>query len=255
MIPERFAANVAWLFTDRPWLDRFDAARAAGFASVEFPWPDDPASTAAAVRSAGLRVVMLNAPAGDLGAGERGFPNDPGRVDEWRDGFRSALRLCRETGCPTVNVLAGNRIGGDAPDGQLACLEDNLRWAVESAAPEGVTVVTEVLNPLEQPDYLVLSLDDAAVLLDRLAPIGWKLQLDTYHLGRAGGDVAAEIRRAAGAIGHLQVADVPGRHEPGTGSLDWVAIAAALRAAGYRGAIGLEYRPTSDLSWIAGTAL
>ena len=255
MIPERFAANVAWLFTDRPWLDRFDTARAAGFASVEFPWPDDPASTAAAVRSAGLRVVMLNAPAGDLGAGERGFPNDPGRVAEWRDGFRSALRLCRETGCPTVNVLAGNRIGGDAPDAQRACLEDNLRWALDSAASEGVTVVTEVLNRFEQPDYLLVSLDDAAVLLDRLAPIGWKLQLDTYHLGRAGGDVAAEIRRAAGVIGHLQVADVPGRHEPGTGSLDWVAIPAALRAAGYRGAIGLEYRPTSDLSWIAGTAL
>jgi hydroxypyruvate isomerase len=249
-IPERFAANVAWLFTEVPWLDRFAAAREAGFAAVEFPWPEDPAATAGAVRAAGLRVALLNAPAGDLAAGERGWPNDPARVREWRDAFASALELAQDVGCPTINVLAGNRVAHAAEMDQRACLEANLRWATEGAAPAGVTVVTELLNREENPDYLLATLDDAAPLLERLAPLGWRLQLDTWHLALTGPDVGAAIRRAGAHIGHVQVADVPGRHEPGTGALDWASIGNALRDVGYDGAFGLEYRPTSDVSWI-----
>jgi hydroxypyruvate isomerase len=250
-IPDRFAANLAWLFTEHPWLDRFAAARDAGFAAVEFPWPDDPGATAEAVRAAGLRVALLNAPAGDLEAGERGWPNDPRRVDEWRDAFASALELAVDLACPTINVLGGNRVPHASEVDQLACLEANLRWALDEAGPAGVAVVTELLNRRENPDYLLGTLDDAEPLLEPLAPLGWRLQFDTWHLGQTDADVAGAIRRAAGRIGHVQVADVPGRHEPGTGSLDWVAIAAALRDVGYRGAIGLEYRPTRDISWIA----
>lgn len=249
-IPERFAANVAWLFPELRWLDRFAAARDAGFTSVEFPWPDDASATATAVRAAELRVALLNAPAGDLAAGERGWPNDPARVAEWRGAFASALQLAAGVGCPTINVLAGNRVATGSREEQLGCLEDNLRWALETARPAGVSVVTELLNRQENPDYLFVSIDEAAPLLDRLAPIGWRLQLDTYHLGLGQPDVAAAIRRAGEHIGHLQVADVPGRHEPGTGNLDWSAIGEALRDVGYGGAIGLEYRPTSDLGWI-----
>ena len=255
MIPERFAANVAWLFTEHPWPDRFAAARDAGFAAVEFPWPDDAVATARAVRNAGLRVVLLNAPAGDLAAGERGWPNDPARVAEWRDGFRSALSLADDVGCPTINVLAGNRLAHAVPEEQLDCLEGNLRWALEQASAQGVAVVTELLNRQENPDYLLVTLDDADPLNERLAPLGWKLQLDTWHLGLGGADVPAIVGRAGTRIGHVQVADAPGRHEPGTGSLDWGAIGAALRGAGYGGSIGLEYRPTGGFDWIAASPL
>ena len=242
-VPERLAANVGWLFTEHPWPDRFAAARDAGFATVEFPWPDDPAATADAVRAAGLRVAMLNMPAGDLAAGERGWTNDPARIHAWRDAFDDALALATELWSPTLNVLAGNRVSAPLDD-QLACLEDNLAWALPRAAGRGVTLVTELLNRQENPDYLIVTLDDADPLLERLAPLGWRLQLDTWHLGLTEPDVPAAIRRAAPHVGHVQVADVPGRHEPGTGDLDWDAIIAALAEAGYRGPIGLEYVPT-----------
>lgn len=240
--PGRLAANVAWLFTEHPWRDRFAAARDAGFSQVEFPWPDDAARTADAVRAAGIGVAMLNMDAGDLAAGERGWPNDPSRVGDWRAGFADALALARAVGCPTINVLAGNVVDGVGGSEQLACLEENLRWALQGAADAGVTLVTELLNRAENPGYLLVTLADAEPLLRTLAPLGWMLQLDTWHLGLTVADVPAAIRRAGPHVGHVQVADVPGRHEPGTGSLDWAAIAEALR--GYDGPIGLEYVPS-----------
>jgi hydroxypyruvate isomerase len=245
-VSTRLAANVAWLFADVPWAARFAAARAAGFEAVEFPWPDDAAGTAAAVREAGLRVALLNAPAGDLAAGERGWPNDPSRVDAWRDAFTGALELADAVGCPAINVLAGNRLDGPTHAEQVRCLEDNLRWAVAGASSLRITVVTEVLNRDENPRYLLTSLEDARPMLARLGPVGWRLQLDTYHLATGGADVAAAITEAGPALGHLQVADVPGRHEPGSGTLDWPSICAALDGIGYQGAIGLEYVPTRE---------
>src|SRR5688500_16070864 len=148
-IPVRFAANVAWLFTELPWLDRFAAARAAGFGAVEFPWPEDPAGTAKAVAAAKVRVAMLNMPAGDLAAGERGWPNDPARADEWRSGMRKALDLASALSCPTVNVLAGNELPDVPLDDQLICLEGNLTWALTLARDTGVTLATGVLNRQE----------------------------------------------------------------------------------------------------------
>lgn len=253
-LPDRLAANVAWLFTELPWDDRFAAARAAGFAAVEFPWPDDPAATVSAVRDAGLRVAVLNMAAGDLVAGERGWPNDPVRIDEWRGALGDALTLAEELGCSTVNVLAGNAVAGVPRASQLDCLLDNLEWALPRATARGITVVTEPLNRQENPSYLVVTLDDAELLGTRLAPLGWRLQLDLYHVGRTEPDPAAAIRRAGPLLRHLQVADLPGRHEPGSGRLDWGRIAAALREAGYAGPIGLEYRPAGStvdgLGWV-----
>jgi hydroxypyruvate isomerase len=252
VIPDRFAANVAWLFAEHAWPDRFEAARRAGFGAVEFPWPDDPATTARAVRSAGLRVALLNAPAGDLEAGERGWPNDPHRIDEWRDAFESALGMARTVGCPRVNVLAGNHVAGAAPDEELACLEGNLRWALGAAAKRGIGVVTELLNRRENPDYLLATLDEAWPLLERLAPYGWQLQLDTWHLGLTEPDVPGAIQGAAAHIGHIQVADLPDRRAPGSGTLDWAAIGVALRGVDYRGSIGLEYRSAQGFEWTDG---
>ena len=249
-IPAHFAANVAWLFTEHPWRDRFAAAADAGFAAVEFPWPDDPAGTVEAVSAAGLRVALLNMPAGDLAAGERGWPNDPARFEEWRSAMRAALDLATELSCPTVNVLAGNELADVPIDDQLFCFEASLTWALQHARNGGVTLVTEILNRQENPDYLLVSLADGQSMPHRLFELGWKFQMDTYHLGLVEPDVPAAIRAAGPLIGHVQVADVPDRHEPGTGTLDWEAIGAALRAVGYGGAIGLEYRPSVGLGWI-----
>lgn len=253
-IPGRFAANVAWLFTDLPWPDRFAAARAAGFGTVEFPWPEDPAGTAEAVAGAGVRVAMLNMPAGNLATGERGWPNDPARTDEWRAAFTQALGLAGSVSCPVINVLAGNLVDGVTRDRQWTCLQDNLKWALPIARQAGVTLVTELLNRQENPRYLLTTLDDAELMLERLGRLGWRLQLDTYHLGRTESGVAAALRRAGPWVGHLQVADLPGRHEPGTGIIDWRAVGGALRDIGYEGAIGLEYAPSAgtaeSLDWI-----
>jgi hydroxypyruvate isomerase len=249
-IPGRFAANVAWLFTEHPWPDRFAAARDAGFSAVEFPWPAHPAATADGVKASGLGVALLNMDAGDLAAGERGWPNDPSRIGEWRTGLTDALELAADVACPTVNVLAGNRVPGASDGEQLACLIDNLLWALPLAADAGVTLVTELLNRAENPDYLLVTIDDAGALLHRLAPLGWRLQVDTWHLGLMVPDVPAAIDHVRDLIGHVQIADVPGRHEPGSGSLDWEAIGAALD--GYGGAIGLEYVPAGGT--IAGLA-
>ena len=237
-LPARLAANVAWLFTELPWLDRFSAARDAGFAQVEFPWPDDPAATAAAVREAQIGVALLNVRAGDLPSCARGWPNDPSRIDEWRDALREAIELAAALRCPTLNILAGNAVN-DLP----------------LAAASGLTLVSELMNRQENPRYLLVTLDDAEPLLGRLGPLGWRLQLDTHHLALTEGDVPAAIRRAGRRIGHLQVSDAPGRHEPGTGGLDWSAIGAALREASYAGAISCEYRPRgSTKAGLAGLA-
>jgi hydroxypyruvate isomerase len=243
-IPSHLAANIAWLFTEHPWPDRFRAARDAGFSAVEMPWPDDPAATAAAVRASRLEVAMLNMPAGNLAAGDRGWPNDPARTDEWRAAFHEALDLASTLAAPLINVLAGNRIGRDLSR-ELDCLESNLAWALERAASRGVGVVTEVLNRRENPAYLIATLDDATPLVRTLAPVGWRLQLDTYHLALSEVDVPSAIRTAGGHLGHLQVADAPGRNEPGTGTLDWAAMRHALEDVGYQGMIGFEYRPRS----------
>ena len=256
-IPPRFAANVAWLFTEHAWTDRFAAAADAGFAAVELPWPADPDATLRAAERAGVTVAMVNMPAGDLSAGERGWPNDPARVDEWRDAWTDALAFARDAGARSINVLAGNAVQSASLDAQRACLEASLRWALPKAAAAGVRVVTELLNPRENPRYLLPTLDGAETLLARLRPDGWRLQLDTHHLGltlTALDDVPVEIGRAAPSLGHAQVADAPGRHEPGSGAIDWAAVGAALSSAPDLEFIGLEYAPTgatlSSLRWI-----
>ena len=153
-----------------PYLLRFEAARDAGFASVEFPWPaDDLAEVRRAVAGADLGVALLNMFAGDLSSGERGFPNDPVRVSEWRGWFDQALNLATDLHCPAINVLAGNLIEGISRPQQYACLSKNLRWALGHARSREIALTLEVLNPIETPSYLFTRLDDAATLLNTFA--------------------------------------------------------------------------------------
>lgn len=251
----RFAASVAFLYPDLPYLERFGAARADGFQEIETTWPlVDPASFTDAVRSSHLGVALLNVREGDLAGGDRGHPNDPSRVAEWRADVDRALDIAGAVGCPTVNVLAGNAIAGVALERQHACLADNLGWALPRAAARGVALVVELLNAPEHPRYLASDIDTTLALLDMHRDAGLRLQFDTYHVAMNGLDVVATFRSVAASVGHVQVADVPGRHEPGTGAIDWPAFFAAVDGSGYTGAVGLEYRPLGDttdgLGWL-----
>ena len=251
----RFAANIGFLFREVPWLERFAAARSAGFDTVEFAWPTAPPDkVVAAVRGSGLAVALINMPAGDLDAGERGHTNDPRARDRWRRDFDAAIDLARSIGCPVVNVLAGNRVDDIPRDAQLACVRENLAWALPRAREARVQLVVELLNPTDSPRYLVTSLAATVELLDAFDGAGLRLQFDTYHVAQVAPDVTTAFRELAGQIGHVQVADFPGRHEPGTGGIDWDEFFGALDDAGYEGAVGLEYVPTGAtpdaLNWL-----
>lgn len=246
----RFAANVGFLYRGLPEPERPAATAADGFEAIESAWPADPDGFGRAVLAAGLRVALLNVAAGDLEAGERGHPNDPSAVDRWREDLRAALRLAAAVDCPVLNVLAGNRVGTVPLEVQWTTLVANLRWALPRAAAEGRTLVVELLNAVDTPRYLVTDLAAVDRMLDALGGEGLRLQLDTYHAGVLGLAVPALIRRYGDRIGHVQVADAPGRFEPGTGALPWPAVWGALDAIGYGGAVGLEYRPTRDVSWL-----
>ncbi|MFL5679968.1 MAG: hydroxypyruvate isomerase family protein [Chloroflexota bacterium] len=242
----RVAANIGFLFREVPWLDRFSAAREAGFDAVEFGWPAASArDVVAAVRRERLAVALLNMPAGDLDAGDRGYPNDPARREEWRADLDRALDLASDVECRVVNVLAGNRLDDVPLDAQLAVLDENIAWALPRARARAVTLVVELLNAADTPRYLVTTLEAATTLLDRLAADGLRLQFDTYHVAHVEPDVARAFRGFGDRVAHIQVADRPGRHEPGSGAIDWEGFIAAIEASRYDGAIGFEYVPSS----------
>jgi hydroxypyruvate isomerase len=246
----KFAANVGFLYPELPYLERIAAARAAGFEAIETRWPPVPTDAfRAAVRMSGMHVAQLNVAAGDLDAGERGHVNDPTAIDRWRADFDAALRLAAAVECPVLTVLAGNRSADATLDDQWTSLRENLGWALPRARREGQTVVVEMLNPLDEAAYLVTDLDTAAGILGEFGSAGLRFQFDAYHVGRMTSDVSGAYRSVAPAVAHVQVADVPGRHEPGTGGgVDWAGFFAVLAEIGYDGAVGLEYRPLGDTS-------
>ena len=238
MTPARTAANCSMLFTDLPLLDRPAAAAAAGFAGVEFWWPfgtaappdDEVEAFAAAVAGAGLPLVGLNLFAGDMPAGDRGTAGLPGREGEFAASVDIAAALGARLGTGVFNALYGN-------DGDDRVAEGNLALAVERLPG------TVVLEPLSGADrYPLRTAADALAVCDRVP--GTALLLDVHHLSVNGDDVAAVIRDHTDRIAHVQVADAPGRHEPGTGSLPIHDHLTALAAAGYGGWVALEYAPT-----------
>jgi hydroxypyruvate isomerase len=249
------AINVEFLFRERPYLERFAAARDAGFEWVEFAWPRvPPDAVVKAVRAAEVRVALLSVAGGDLDAGERGYPNDPAAQDRWRGDVDAALELAAELDCPILNVLAGNRLAAATMTVQLDTFRANLAWALPRARAAGRTLVLELLNPIDNPRYLLTDPARIRALLLAVGDPGLRLRFDAYEFGRVVEDVAAAYREAADLVAHIEVGDVPDRHEPGTGSVDWEAFLRAVHASGYRGAIGLRYLPAGDtldgLGWV-----
>jgi len=246
-------ANISMLFTELPLTARPAAARAAGFTAVEAWWPFGSAVPAAsevagferAVRDAGVQLIALNGFAGNMRAGDRGILSWPGRQQEFLDNLDLVLELGARLGCRRFNLLYGNRIegsGGAAAQDELAI--ENLTAAARAARRAGAAVLVEPLSAL--PQYPLRTSGDVMGVLSRLpadCADSVRLLADLYHLRVNGEDIPAMLGRVHQRIGHVQVADVPGRHEPGTGTADLDGWVAALRRLGYQGWIGLEYAP------------
>ncbi|HXP37017.1 MAG TPA: TIM barrel protein [Solirubrobacteraceae bacterium] len=243
----RWSAHISWLFTELPYLERVVAARDAGFTTIESAWPEDAQSRdglAAAVAAAGVRVALLNCAAGDTASGERGFVNDGSRREEAEAAFADAVELAVEIGAPNLNLLVGRTL----PDVPEAHQRDAIVSALRSFAPlaraNGLRILLEPVNAIENPGFLAPTPGAAVALIEAAGPehaeqLG--LLLDLYHVARAGDDPASAIERHREWIGHVQVSDHPGRGAPGSGTLPIWDLLDQLRASRYDGAVGLEY--------------
>ena len=246
----QFAANLSILFPTLPYIDRFRAAAESGFRAVESWWPEDALAEGITaddiVRQAdryGLETVLLNFAAGDMKAGDRGLAGDPDRAEAFRANVPVAIDLAHRLGCRKLNALAGNALSEASRPAQMGLLVESVAFAADKAAAAGMSVMLEALNPRETPRYLLPSTEVVLGLIETIGRPNVGFQLDVYHVAMAGEDLLDAIRRAGPRIGHVQLADAPGRHEPGTGGLPFPAILEALDAAGYTGAIGLEFAP------------
>jgi hydroxypyruvate isomerase len=238
----RLAANLTMLFSEYPFLERFDRAAAAGFESVEFffPYGLDAAGIRDALDRNGLELALFNLPLGDWDAGERGFVAQAGREAEFAAGLAEAVDYAR-----VLRPVRVNSPSGPAPDTKEAfgIAASNFALAADALEAIGVGLVIEPINRHDVPGALVSTVDRAVELLDRVGSDNFGVQYDLYHSVRADEDPFAVVAAHAGRITHVQVADVPGRHQPGTGALDFPRFFEALDTAGYTGRVSLEYHP------------
>ncbi|MBM4420395.1 MAG: TIM barrel protein [Chloroflexi bacterium] len=253
----RWAANLSTMYREIPFIERFATSREDGFAAVEFWWPrgEDLGKVVAAVKATGQKVVGLNLDAGDMAAGERGYWSDRTKREAARRALAEAIELCDRVGCGQMNALVGNAVDGAGSDAdQLKVSVEGLTEAAGVARRAGKRLLIEALNATENPKYLVKSTASALEVANALGN-GTALQFDAYHMGRMGEDIVAAARRHNDLrIGHVQFADHPGRHEPGTGTLPLDAFFRALDTSGYDGYTALEYIPLHptprSLDWI-----
>jgi hydroxypyruvate isomerase len=231
------------LFAELPFLDRIGAAGAAGFRAVECQYPYDvpAAEFAARLREHRLEAVLINAPVGDA-AGDRGLAALPGREAEFRASVGRALDYARIIGCPLIHVTAGRAAPGPETEASYVA---NLRGAAALAARAGVTLLIEPLNARDNPGYFLRTTDQAVALLDRIACDGVRLQFDFYHCQISEGDLAGHAERLFGRYAHVQIAGVPGRHEPDRGEINYPYLLDLLDRLGYDGWVGCEYRPAA----------
>ncbi|MCX7962281.1 MAG: TIM barrel protein [Burkholderiales bacterium] len=252
----KLAANLSLLFPELPFLERFGAAAREGFRAVEYQFPyafGSAAEVAAAARAAGVEVVLHNLPAGDPARGERGIACLPDRVGEFREGVERAVEYARAAGCRRLNALAGVAPEGVPRARLLATLVENLRWAAERLAREGMTLLVEPVNARTIPGFLLNTSREAIEAIEAAGAPNLMLQYDIFHMQIAEGDLAKTIERLLPKIGHMQLADVPDRHEPGTGEINFPWLLAHIDRLGYAGWIGCEYVPLGDtregLAW------
>ncbi|KTT27735.1 hydroxypyruvate isomerase [Pseudacidovorax intermedius] len=244
----RFAANLTMLFTELPFLQRFEAAARAGFEGVEylFPYDFETRELAEALRAHGLVQVLHNLPAGDWAAGERGIACHPDRVGEFRDGVGRAIGYATTLGCPQLNCLVGKLPEGATLGDVQPVLVDNLRFAARQLEAAGLRLLVEPINHFDIPGFALNRTDQALALLDQVGEANLRIQYDVYHAQRMEGELANTLSRHLARIGHIQVADNPGRGEPGTGEINYRWLLQHIDALGYDGWIGCEYKPRAS---------
>jgi hydroxypyruvate isomerase len=252
----RFNANLTLLFTELEFLDRFAAARNAGFRGVEylFPYAYPEQQLAQKLQETGIEQVLFNLPAGDWASGERGIACLPNRTAEFRDGVDRAIAYAKALGCGQVNCLAGIAPPDEDRERLRATFVENLRFAATRLESAGVRLLIEPVNTRDIPGFFLSHSGEALAIIDEVGSANLKLQYDIYHMQRMEGELAATISKNLTRIGHIQLADNPGRHEPGTGEINYPFLFDLLDRIGYSGWIGCEYIPRSatveGLSWL-----
>lgn len=252
----KFAANLTMLFNEVPFMERFAAAKAAGFEAVEylFPYAFDKNELAQALKTHGLKQVLHNLPAGDWDAGERGIACHPDRVDEFRAGVDRAIDYAKALGCPQVNCLAGKLPAGVSREQAQATFVANLKFAADKLKAAGIKLLIEPINSYDIPGFFLNTTAQAAAILDAVGSDNLYIQYDLYHAQRMEGELAATVQKYLSRIAHIQLADNPGRNEPGTGEINYAFLFRHLDTIGYTGWIGCEYKPKTStvegLGWI-----
>jgi hydroxypyruvate isomerase len=252
----KFAANLSMLFTELPFLERFGAAKAAGFEGVEFlfPYEFEKAALVEQLCEHSLVQVLHNLPAGDWSAGERGIAIYPERVSEFRDGVQKAIDYATALGCKQLNCLVGiSRTSGSEPL-YRGTLVENLRYAAKELAKRGIRLLIEPINTRDIPGFFLTGTQQAAKIIDDVGSDNLFIQYDVYHMQVMEGDLARTIEKHFARIAHVQLADNPGRHEPGTGEINYPFLYEFIDKIGYTGWIGAEYKPMTEtgagLGWL-----
>ena len=256
----KFNANLTMLFNEVPFLDRFQAAAEAGFKGVEFlfPYAFDKDAIAERLDQHGLVQVLHNLPAGDWDAGERGIACHPDRVGEFRDGVGRAIEYATALGCKQLNCLAGIAPAGVDAEKVHATFVANLRFAAARLEEAGIRLLVEPINTFDIPGFHLNRTAQAIALIEEVGSPNLWLQHDVYHMQRMEGELANTIARHLPKIAHMQIADNPGRHEPGSGEINYAWLFRYIDQLGYEGWIGCEYKPAAGtregLGWIAALA-
>jgi hydroxypyruvate isomerase len=252
----KFCANLTLLFNEVPFMDRFRAAAQASFAGVEylFPYDYDKDELADALRANRLQQVLHNLPAGNWNEGERGIACHPGRVGEFQDGVGEAIEYATRLGCRQVNCLAGLVPEGVAPERLRTTFVSNLKFAALKLKEHGIRLLMEPINTRDMPGFYLTHTAQAVDIIGEVGSDNLFLQYDIYHMQIMEGDLAFTMEKHLAHIAHMQLADNPGRHEPGTGEIHYPFLFAHVDRIGYKGWIGCEYKPATTtgagLSWV-----
>ena len=241
----RFSANLSMLFGEHDFLDRFDAAARAGFRAVEYVGPYDhaPEVVAARLKKNGLEQALFNLPAGDWAAGERGIAVLPDRTGEFRKSVDTAITYAKALGCGQVNCLAGIAPAGLASAELENIFVENLKFAADRLEKAGIKLLIEAINTRDVPGFFLNTSKQALRIIDRVGSKNLYFQYDIYHMQVMEGDLARTIATNLDRIAHIQIADNPGRHEPGTGEINYPFLYDHLDRIGYAGWVGAEYKP------------
>lgn len=250
----RFDINLSMTLTDVPFLQRFQRAADLGFGAVEFFWPadEDLDAVVAAKEAAGVEVVLINMATGP--AGERGQLSDPAHKQAWREDFTAALALAERLGCPRIHTVAGNRRPDVQRAAQIECAVENLTAMLPAMQAAGVTAQVEALNTFDNPGFLVTTMADMVEICAAVNSPHVRAQFDFYHMQRMQGNLIETFRAHLEWINHVQIADTPGRHQPGSGEINYRNVLAAVEESSYTGYVGLEFVPLGEidtaLAWL-----